>query len=197
MEQLLGDLRARQREVAAIGELAAAKEGRLRAEVAELSEASVGGSGWWRGAPRRRARRPHAAALGPPIPPLRALPQAAAARAAQLQELEGRLAVETVRTAKYHKMVGEIGKLIDWAHSTSPLPPTLGGRTSPAGFSSLRSFGSGRLSLGGAAPVSPLGDATNQRLPAAAAPGRSPGKRQVQVASPAGRTPMQSPSKVR
>jgi hypothetical protein len=40
--------------------------------------------------------------------------------------------------------VGEIGKLIDWAQSTSPLPPTMGGRTSPAGYPSLMPFGSGR-----------------------------------------------------
>lgn len=103
--------------------------------------------------------------------------------------------------------VGEIGKLIDWAQNTSPLPPTLGGRTSPAGYSSLLG---GRLSFG--AP-SPMGDATNQlraslgSLPPSAAPcGRStpgvpppslsPSKR-LQVASPAGRSPMTSPSKMR
>ena len=37
--------------------------------------------------------------------------------------------------------MGEISKLIDWAQSTSPLPPTMGGRTSPAGYSSLMNFG--------------------------------------------------------
>ena len=78
-------------------------------------------------------------------------------------------------------MVGEIGKLISWAQSTSPLP-TLGGRTSPAGYASL--LAAGRLSMGGS--VSPLGDATNcsgsnhrrASLGGAAAPARgSPGKR--------------------
>jgi hypothetical protein len=67
--------------------------------------------------------------------------QALAGRSAQLTELEGKLAAEAVCTAKYRRMVGEIGKLIDWAQSTSPLPPTLGGRTSPAGYSSLLAYG--------------------------------------------------------
>jgi hypothetical protein len=74
--------------------------------------------------------------------------QSVASRSAQLQELEGKLASETVCTTKYRRMVGEIGKLIDWAHSTSPLPPTLGGRTSPAGYSSVMGFGSSRCVLG-------------------------------------------------
>ncbi|EFN50818.1 hypothetical protein CHLNCDRAFT_59403 [Chlorella variabilis] len=130
------------------------------------------------------------------------LGEALASRSAQLQELEGKLAGETVCTAKYRRMVGEIGKLIDWAQSTSPLPPTLGGRTSPAGYSSFTGFGSGRLSFGtgaGAALASPLGDATNQRaLPGSARrAATSPGKRQLQVSSPAGRSPLQSPTKFR
>ncbi|KAL4857579.1 Kinesin-like protein KIN-12E [Chlorella vulgaris] len=92
------------------------------------------------------------------------LSESVASRSAQLQELEGQLASETVCTTKYRRMVGEIGKLIDWAHSTSPLPPTLGGRTSPAGYSSVMGFGSSRSFGGGGSStiaVSPLGDATN------------------------------------
>lgn len=182
--------------------------------------------------------------------------QSVASRSAQLQELEGKLASETVCTTKYRRMVGEIGKLIDWAHSTSPLPPTLGGRTSPAGYSSVMGFGSSRCVLGaraglahtqaacaqlvaaicrhhawplgpssglslpgtpssgahphcrlfggggsGTVAVSPLGDATNMwGLPGSASrrASTSPSKqRQVQVPSPAGRTPLPSPSLLR
>lgn len=106
------------------------------------------------------------------------------------------------------RQVGEIGKLIDWAQSTSPAPPILGGRTSPAGYSSLLhgsrlSFGGGSSGLG-----SPLGNASNQlnQLRASlsgsrggrqAPPSTSPSKRQLQVASPAGRSPLCSPSKMR
>lgn len=152
--------------------------------------------------------------------------------------------------------VGEIGKLIDWAQSTSPLPPTLGGRTSPAGYSSLLGYGRSvcvcrrgggawyrsamhaygpcpawpcrgtagacrrlppvcvcchhampqprrpccRLSFGGGdkSPViSPLGDASNRMhgsLGGRAGPSPKP---QVHVASPSGRSPAPSPSKVR
>ncbi|PSC70673.1 Kinesin KIF15 [Micractinium conductrix] len=136
------------------------------------------------------------------------LHELAASRAAQLHELEGKLANETVCATKYRRMVGEISKLIDWAQSTSPLPPTMGGRTSPAGYSSLMNFG--RLSFGGdkgggssnGALPSPLGDATNQArqgsAPSAsrkAAP--SPCKPTLQVPSPSGRSPLTSPSKVR
>lgn len=103
----------------------------------------------------------------------------------------------------FSPQVGEIGKLIDWAHSTSPLP-LLGGRGSPAGLTSLlHASGGNRLSFGGMS--SPLGDASNLQnyLPASASRGgrppasASPGKRQLQVASPAGRTPLASPSKMR
>jgi hypothetical protein len=41
-------------------------------------------------------------------------------------------------------MVSEIGKLIEWAQSTSPLPPTLGGRTSPAGLAAFKQHSGSR-----------------------------------------------------
>ncbi|KAL4451341.1 hypothetical protein ABPG77_009413 [Micractinium sp. CCAP 211/92] len=129
------------------------------------------------------------------------LSELASARAAQLQEAEGKLAAETVATTKYRRMVGEIGKLIDWAQSTSPLPPTLGGRLSPAGYSSL--MGHGRLSFGGgerapaATPISPLGDASNQVRPSLGSRAGPSPKPQVHVASPSGRSPAPSPGKVR
>lgn len=156
--------------------------------------------------------------------------------------------------------VGEIGKLIDWAQNTSPLPPVLGGRASPAGYSSLlggrcaAQAGSGQARQGAARPLSrlvaacvvdaqhgrpqsppgpcappgrrlsfgggggggvmsPLAEATNQlrasigslphsagprpkATPGTAPPSLSPSKR-LQVPSPAGRTPVASPTKVR
>ncbi|KAI7836017.1 hypothetical protein COHA_010101 [Chlorella ohadii] len=177
VEQVLADLRRQQREAADSAELAASREARLRGELAEVNEAL-------------------------------------SARSQRLHELEATLATETVATAKYRKMVGEIGKLIDWAQSTSPLPPVLGGRTSPAGYHS--SLFGGRLSFGvggGSGLVSPLAEASNQlraslgslppsagprpkATPGTVPPSLSPSKR-LQVASPAGRTPVASPSKFR
>ncbi|PRW20240.1 phragmoplast orienting kinesin-1 isoform X1 [Chlorella sorokiniana] len=174
VEQVLADLRRQQREAADSAELAASREARLRGELAEVNETL-------------------------------------SARSQRLHDLESTLAAETVATAKYRKMVGEIGKLIDWAQSTSPLPPVLGGRASPAGYSSLLG---GRLSFGGGGGlVSPLAEASNQlraslgslpssagprpkATPGTAPPSLSPSKR-LQVASPAGRTPVASPTKFR
>ena len=90
--------------------------------------------------------------------------------------LKAELSAESVAMAKYRRMVGEIGRLIDWAQAASPLPlrspagtPTgaLGGR--PERLPLLAAAGSAPAAL-----CSPLGEATNSLGPVWM---RSPGGR--------------------
>lgn len=122
-------------------EMAAAREERLRQELGGVSEVGAGtrachGSSTAAGRGVLDRPPPHLTCRCLALPRTAAL-QALVARTQQLTDLESKLASETVCTAKYRRMVGEIGKLIDWAQNTSPLPPTLGGRTSPAGYASM------------------------------------------------------------
>ena len=88
----------------------------------------------------------------------------------QVETLEGNVALETAYVAKYKRMVGEIGRLVNWAQTSAPGSAAItaalaaakstgeenGGKPSPAAQAALRVA---RMSL--ATGTSILGDATN------------------------------------
>ncbi len=88
----------------------------------------------------------------------------------QVETLEGNVALETASVAKYKRMVGEIGRLVNWAQTSAPGSAAItaalaaakstgeenGGKPSPAAQAALRVA---RMSL--ATGTSILGDATN------------------------------------
>ena len=106
---------------------------------------------------------------------------------AEVQSAKSQLSKETVAMAKYRRMVGEIGKLIDWAQTganvspqlalnlSSPMPPSEGQIATPGTAAALR-LARGRASFGGG-PQPLLDTTTNTAAPPPPPGPNSPSKK--------------------